>query len=632
MRRTGLLAALALTCGLAVAAPARAAEPVTDTATGLPMNDVRDVVVDEAHGHVYLTGGGTTGVVVRDLDGAHVAVVADQPNAQGMALSPDGTRLYVALAGANAISAIDTATLAEVARYPTGDNTCPLSLATHDSYVWFGYGCWQTDVGLLDLGGESPAVTLQKRPPDPATGTAWMELGAGGTRMVVATPGGGTVSSYTIDGTTLTHAATRQVGTELGDLALTPDGTKVLTASRTPYQHQRFLAGDLSLERTYGNFTYPVSVAVTGTRVAAGTNADYTTDIRISGSEGGWVREYRLTRRLVPHGLVFSPDGSRLYALTSAYGGSNLLLHVYYDPGKTASSITLTKPSTAKINSAYTVTGKLSSGAAGRTIHVSRSSAYGTVALPDVVTGTGGAFSFTDTVRKRGTYSYTATFYGDATHARTVRTLALPVTGLVPSLTIATNATTYGFHATATMTARLGPTSTSRVVRLSVQPHAYGVTVLRQQNVDSGGYVRASYTVTRRTVFTAYFAGDDLYEPRTVSVARGVHAGLTTSLAGYYATSGSYRLYRRSVDPVLDVYVQPRRFGSCTSYEAQRYSSGAWRTVATNSCIHLDSWSRAQAILVGTPTVGAPHRMRATFTGDASNLRTVGPWLYLKFT
>jgi hypothetical protein len=254
------------------------------------------------------------------------------------------------------------------------------------------------------------------------------------------------------------------------------------------------------------------------------------------------------------------------------------------------------------------------------------------VTLPDVVTGSGGAFSVPDKVAKRGTYTYTVSFDGDATYARTTRAQAVYVTGHVPSLTIATNATTYGFHATAAMTARLGTTSTSRVVRLSVTPYGYSAAVLRQQNVDSGGYVRATYTVTRRTVFTAYFAGDDLYEPRAVSVARGVYASLGTSVSGYYATSGSYRLYRRTVDPVIGSYVQPNRMNSCTSYEAQRYTSGAWRTVATNSCIALDRYSRAKAYFVGDPTVATPYRLRATFNGDASNLRVTGQWWYLKFT
>lgn len=644
MRRTSLLTVAAVAFGLAgVPATARAAG--TDTTYALPILELRDSLVDAAHGHLFLSGGPANVVLVRDVDGAPVATIADQPNAAGMALSPDGTRVYVALPEAAAISAIDTTTLAEVSRYPTG-TACPVDLATHASAVWFSYrscsGVYPYvggDIGHLEVGGEMPVVTLSKLP-EGATGIAGspatLAVNPEGTRLVAGVDGSWPATLYSLEiiDATLAYGVSREVGTELADFAMTPDGTKVVTASRTPYQHQRLLVSDLSLDRTFGNFTYPAAVAANATHVAAGTNADTTTDIRIATADGARVREYRLNRRLVPRGVVFGPDGGTLYAVTTSYpaGAYKMSLHVFYDPAKLPSSLTLAKPSTAKINTTYAVTGTLSTGAAGKTLHVTRSSAYGTVTLPDVVTGSGGAFSVPDKVAKRGTYTYTVSFDGDATYARTTRAQAVYVTGHVPSLTIATNATTYGFHATAAMTARLGTTSTSRVVRLSVTPYGYSAAVLRQQNVDSGGYVRATYTVTRRTVFTAYFAGDDLYEPRAVSVARGVYASLGTSVSGYYATSGSYRLYRRTVDPVIGSYVQPNRMNSCTSYEAQRYTSGAWRTVATNSCIALDRYSRAKAYFVGDPTVATPYRLRATFNGDASNLRVTGQWWYLKFT
>lgn len=119
----GASVALALGCVTAVATPAAAADSTYYLSTG----NVPEIVVDEAHGHVYIAGGRAGTVLVRDLEGNEVTTITGQRDASGLALSPDGSVLYVANAHADAISAIDTTTLTEVARYPTGTDTCPAS-------------------------------------------------------------------------------------------------------------------------------------------------------------------------------------------------------------------------------------------------------------------------------------------------------------------------------------------------------------------------------------------------------------------------------------------------------------------------------------------------------------------------
>ena len=80
--------------------------------------------------HVFFTSGsGTTSILVTNYAGATVANITNEAGADGMALSPDRTTLYVALSGADAISVINTATLTETARYATGASTCPHAVA-----------------------------------------------------------------------------------------------------------------------------------------------------------------------------------------------------------------------------------------------------------------------------------------------------------------------------------------------------------------------------------------------------------------------------------------------------------------------------------------------------------------------
>lgn len=637
-RRTALLAATSVLLGLAaVAAPPAAAG--SDTVVTLPMTSFRDIVVDEAHGYVFVSGGGSTGVVVRTLSGAAVTTIADQPGASGMALSPDGTRLYVALAQGDAVSAIDTTTLAQVARYETGAETCPGSVATYGDLVWFGYGCgtWDGNIGVVDLSGETPAVTLG-RVPDSTLYLTYaaplIEVTPDGTRMLAAARGLSPSYLYTmnVSGTTITANASRDVGGNLGDLAVSDDGLRVVTASGSPYHHPRFRTSDLAGDGVFGDaMPYPNAVDLSGSYVAAGTNGIYDPDVRVYRDTGQLLRTFDLGRNLMSHGLALTASGT-VYAVVGTYEGE-FFLHVLRDTTKLAASVVVSQPAPgAKIDTAFTVSGHLSPGPAGTVLRVKRASKHGTVALADVTTTDDGTFSFTDTVAKRGTYTYTVTFDGDDTYAAASGSASVVVTGLVPSLTITTNAASYGFRATAVVTARLGGTANSRALRLTAQAYGYPTATIKTGDVDSGGYLKVGYTITRRTTFGAHFAGDDVYEPRTVGITRGALAGLSSSLAGWYATSGSYRLYRRTANPVINVYVQPNRAGTCTSYIAQQYVSGAWRTIATNPCLRLDGSSRMAAVLTGTHPVSVPHRVRATFNGDASNLKTTGGWLYLRFT
>lgn len=637
MRRIARFTVLAVALGgLAVAAPAASA--TADTTVALPMSSFQDIAVDAVHGHVFLTGGDATGVVARNLDGSAATTLTNEAGAFGLALSDDSSTLYVGLGTTDAVAAIDTATLTETARYATGASTCPALVAVTGTSVWFGYGCgatWQGGVGVVDLSGDTPAVTLARQ------GTAQFYVSpfvaAAGDHLVVGERGSApsTLYSYPVTGATLGTPATTSISGDMDDMAVTPDHADVILAEGSPYYHPRYKVSDLSADGQYGtNNPYPNSVATAGEFVAAGLYAAGTTDVTIYRSDGISVRAYDFADQLETRGLAFTPDGATLYAVGGAYSSSRTL-HVLHDPTKYASTLALTKPSSAHINVAYTITGTLSSTTtipAGAVIHVTRKSPYDTVALPNVTTGSNGAFSVTNKVSRRGVYTYTFTFDGDATHAGVTKPLGVQVIGLTPSITVTANAATYNYHATATVTAHLGTTHTNRTLRISATPYLLGATVLKTGAVNSSGNLTASSVVTRRTAFSAYFAGDDTYEPRTVVRTVLVKAALSETLLGYYATSGSYRLYHTSVDPTLRVGVTPNRYGTCVAFTAQRYVSGAWQPAATQACFRLDSTSHVEAFLYGTHPVGIPYRMQATFAGDTSNVKTVGGWVYFKFT
>jgi sugar lactone lactonase YvrE len=133
------------------------------------------IVPDDALRSVFISAG-PTGESVEEVgyDGSVEATLDHEPGANGMVLSEDGRTLYVALAAADAVAAIDTATFTEKARYPMPAHTCPTNVARTGPDVWIGYGCGDArdgGVGVLATDAGSPHVAMGKQ--DTTTGVPY---------------------------------------------------------------------------------------------------------------------------------------------------------------------------------------------------------------------------------------------------------------------------------------------------------------------------------------------------------------------------------------------------------------------------------------------------------------------------
>jgi hypothetical protein len=609
------------------------------------------MLVDSVHGHVFLALGDV--VLVRDLAGGAVATIPNQQGASRMFLSDDSATLYVPLAAGHAVTAISTTTLTETARYDTGANTCPRSVAVTNAKIWFTYGCYfgLGNLGVIDPNATPAAtVTLRKVDDDYALTDP--------TGLV--TPGSGLLlsadMSYTSDGIEMRRidvstgnavlSTPRNVGNNLSDFALSADKAHVYTASENPFILQAFLTTDLSADGTYGESVPPQNSVTTASNgvVAAGSSYQYSPAVHVYRADRSEIRSYDWAHGtpstagkstvLAPAGLAFAADGSRLYAVTVDAYASNIVLHVLTDPTKPPGVIGLTKPTSAAINQPITINGTLTSDLpipAGQTVEVERDSTYGTVALPSVTTSGTGAFTITDTVTQRGAYGYRASWAGDDTHAAGTTRITFAVKGLATSVSITTGAGPYSYGAKPLVVAHLGTTKV-RTLSLYAQPYGGAKTLVKSGVVDGNGNLSLAYTITRHTTFTASFAGDDTYEPTYAAKALLSHASVGSALQGYYGTSGAYRLFHTSKDPTIVVSVAPNNAGTCMSYLSQRYYSGAWHNSTSVSCKVLDSTSHGKWILASSAPAGTLYRIRATFKGNSRNVATNGAWQYVKFT
>jgi WD40 repeat protein len=506
-------------------------------ATTLPLTSYGDMVVDAAHGHVFVTGGfENNSVVVLNLDGTIVTTITGQSEAGGMVLDESSSTLYVALYGSTEISRIDTETLTEVGRFSVAPGPAPYFLASAGGRLWFS-GCGNS-AGLASI---TPAGTDLKQ----YGGAGCLELASSPTDpSVLAVAGiGGSPAIVTVYDVTTDPPSVEISGSPPGDvfgpsnlqdMAVTPNGLGLLVACGYPYFHQSAALSDLTRLMKYDSGAYPNSVAVSpdGQYVAGGGSSGSPVFIFEAASSTA-VRVYPFpSANLFPRGLAFSPTGRQLFA----------------------------------------VVGSL----AGVTFHV--------------------------------------------------------LSNLVPTtLTLDTSKSTVTHGGSLRLTAHLDPgTTDNKLVSIYGTPQGGTKTLVKSGNVDSNGNLVATVRPTKRTVYTATFAGDDNHEAAASDAETVlVRAITTTVIRGFYGTSGRYKLYRVGQLIRQTGAVVPNHAGKNLRFVAQVLRSGAWRTVATAS-FRLRPNGSVTAFFGSS--VPRSYRLRNEFAGDRDHLGAVSAWRYVRVT
>ncbi|MFE1288672.1 Ig-like domain repeat protein [Streptomyces sp. NPDC058751] len=420
-----------------------------DGNASLPVASVADLVVDSVHQRVFVSDRTGGKVVATDYSGNVVGTLGSLPAAGGLELSADSGTLYVAVAGTDEIAAIDTAGLTESARYSTGTADAPATLARAGGKLWFGYGTgWSGNIGSLDLSGPDPVLAVAQDSGHWYYAPVLASNPAAPGVLAAGVPGlsPSAVATYDVSGADAPRRlAQGEAGSNLRDLAVTPDGAQVVTASGSPYRHQVLSTTDLKEVGSYPTDAYPnaVDIAADGT-VAAGIDGMYDPDVyvfRPGATEP--VRKYDFadtgTGTLVPNGLAWEPDGNHLFAVTGS--GSTYRLNTLDAPTRAATTVTVSAPSSAVPGKSLSVTGKVSGGdalPAGTSLTVTRTDAQSPSGkeLPAVTTGEDGAFSFADTPPVEGDAKYTVSYAGDTGHLPASASQTVAVSRSVTTVTV----------------------------------------------------------------------------------------------------------------------------------------------------------------------------------------------------
>ncbi|WP_262064192.1 choice-of-anchor D domain-containing protein [Streptomyces sp. STR69] len=306
---------------------------------------------------------------------------------------------------------------------------------------------------------------------------------------------------------------------------------------------------------------------------------------------------------------------------------------------KLTTSVSLTAPATSTRAKQLTVSGALSGApfATGGVVKLTRTDLANTsgTALADAKVAADGSFTFSDTPQIGGANTYKVTYGGDVSHKAGSTSATVQVSRTATSLTIATDHATYAYGQTAKITAHLGTTYNKRTVAIYAQPFGGTSVLVKSGTVDSHGNLVGSYKLTRNTTFSAVFAGDYRYAPKTVARTAQTQVRVSEKLSGYYTNTqyGStlYRVYHHTAKEQLDVTVTPNKSGQCILFRVQRYYGGAWHTQTTTPCTALSSASTGRHKMSLTSSVGSRFRIAAEYihsSRDTTNLSTWGAWQY----
>ncbi|MEU3410685.1 Ig-like domain repeat protein [Streptomyces sp. NPDC006658] len=656
MRKRSLTAATAL--AVLIGSAALAAEPAfADSSAVLPVRQTGDIVVDAVHQQVFVSDPLNGKIVVTDFAGKVVKQLTTRlSGVYGLELSADSGTLYAAVQDLDAIAVFDTATDTETTRYEVGDK--PLSIALAGGRLWFGYGgAAAGDLGSVDLTSEDHKVTLGQDGDwyaapllDAAPGSDTLVAGALGQSPVE-------LASYDVSsGTAVKLASTREAGSNLGDLQVTPDGKDVVVASGAPYYQQVFRTADLNEDGKYVTDAYPNSVAVApdGT-VAGGIDGSYDPDVYIfrPGSSEA-VRTYDFPNTgtgsgsdlLVRAGLAWAPDGSRLFAVTRN-SQDVVSLRVLTAPAKAATTVTVDAPATATRAKQLTVKGRATATAAlpaGTELTVTRTDLESPKgkALPAAVTGADGTFSFTDTPPAGGKVKYTVAYAGDAGHTAGSGSDSVDVSRAKPALTVDNNGKVYAYGKDVKFTAHLGKTYKNRTVEIWADPFGSDKPnkLVKSGEVDADGNLSVTVGLKRDARITAKFSGDSRFASASASSTVGAKVGVSTSLSGHYKKKSTwghtYYFFHANRDPLVTTKMSYYR-DRAQKFEFEMYYQGRWHSDEP-AYFKLGSDGVSEVGITGGhgEDVGRRFRVRSSYingaSGDTVNSTTHGAWKYFTFT
>ncbi|MEV4491110.1 hypothetical protein AB0K04_13435 [Micromonospora coxensis] len=391
-------------------------------------------------------------IVIADGRGAITGTITGLANPTGLAVTPDGARLYAALTGSGEVAEIDTTSLTVTRRIDLAAYPSPEHLSLAGDRLWVGYGVKGSfDGGVLGLDLSVPAPA----PVQIATRMYGAPMVAAGGDTVVAGEAGinpGSLRVYDVRTAPATLRGTisgSQHGlSNLTDLTVTPDGATAISVFAT----SGFDVWDtttLAKVRTYGTEAeYPgspgaVALSADGAHVAGAfygsMYSPYATVYDAATAEKTYQTNVTNNASLRTGSL--SVLGDDLFALQEDRQRNRYYLWRVEGATLPASTLTLTAETGATALAPFSLTGRLAftdgSAPGAQPLEITRTLPDGTtVLLPAVTTAADGTFRVTDTPPVGGAVTYGALWDGSPTFRWSKITTTVDVVRHATTLTL----------------------------------------------------------------------------------------------------------------------------------------------------------------------------------------------------
>jgi hypothetical protein len=531
LRRTLACAITVIAATVLAGAPTALAGDGTSVALGT-LGFV-SVAVDDAHSHVFVSGKTANEVRVFDFAGNLVTTI---PNVYGAgAMVVQGGTLYVVEQNAGAIEAIDLATLADRGPVATG-LILPNWLAFAGGKLWTGvngqYGWAQ--LASVDLNGTVTVYSgtsyydpdLATSPSDPNT-------------LYVANDGQSPGWIYRLDvssGSPVVVASnTFMHQSNVQQIAVSPDGTRVIPAAGYPYNFEELSSSTLQPDGlVYPAQPYPSAVAVSpaaGGLLATGLRSGYSTPtisvFRIGVPQAIFSASTATaggTANVAAHGLALSADGSHLFAVTADDAFSDPY-HLWIFDLTTAGDATSTKvtvtPNPSGFSQPVVATATVAGGDGGGSVafYVNGTVVAGCSARPLSTSGSVWTATCATSSLPQGTDVVKAVYGGDQLSFSSFGQTTTNV-GKATTATSAANAQivkakngTYTTTLTARLTAYGAPVAGKTIVFSSEGSQLCTAVTDSSGNASCGAVLKTnvSYRSLQKSGYTATFAGDAQY-------------------------------------------------------------------------------------------------------------------------
>ncbi|MCW8383235.1 Ig-like domain repeat protein [Streptomyces justiciae] len=558
---TALAAALAGT-GLTVAVAPAAHAAASEAVAKLPITSYSALAVDSAHQRVYVADSNMGSydypglIAVYDFQGERITTISTQQHISGLALSDDGSTLYVG--GRQVIWRYDTSTYQSNGLYVSTD-TCGRSLAFSGGTVYFttpySYYTAECDTALTYLDSYVPATNTAPRTNWQDHGKLQLEAGPGD-RMLMGQPLNSQAPNpfltvYDTSGGTLVRNAARrfadadgQGALNLKDMAFSADGSKVAVADAAA--GTRLLnTSDLSDAGTgyaalpEGATASAVAFSGDGKYIARGASAGGATpDLLVQPADPAdstapleFAFEGSLDGdRVAPRGMEWSADGSRLFAVTTNAAGNQFWLHVIQPPAvqyDVRLNATLShSPAQAVAGEPLSVRGRLEydgpAPAEPLKVKATRTDAAGVHDLGTFTVKDDGSYTVLDEPDLVGDATYTVSYLGDLIHRPATDVTHTVSVGKAPTSIVLTApaeaSISTGLEITGTFTAQ-GKALPDRAVLKVERTDRLGTGTLSSVTVAADG----TFTINdiprtrRETTYKVSWPGDDLHEASTAS-------------------------------------------------------------------------------------------------------------------